>query len=1331
MFKKLKDKLAEEVKSSPQRIQQFAQAAQAAVTSASSSISDITNSDLFSIGDNDIQQSRAIKAQSSSGQQNTFQDVPLIQSPSLSSAMDSSDYASTHDITENHRQRRLSNSSFASDVSFRLPSYESPSMYHLQSDMEISASEAEERGFSSSTVSLDRVTKEQLYAAYRRTQERYTKYRTQYADLARHYKQLERENAKAKSVLVETQDKALRRISELREQCALEQSAKAHLEKALRVDIEEKNMKIDALNTKVSLLQNNDQMHNNEQKDENTCKKDLSGNDVQLINLSTNDETKQTNDEEPTTETNILTKKIEKMEQLLNKYKESLKTAKEKNIQLTTELQMLSNELENKNKESEQLKSVVSQLSEAKQQIEQLHLTNEDLQNQINAYDFSKTKEVSTMELDLHKAKEEIGQLNSKIEIFSKREEEYAISLAENKLSIHKELEGKEAEIKSLKDSLSTTKTELQSVNIVVKDYKNNISLLEEKLSKSVNELTLSKNKIADMETQLQLLTQKSQSIEQTKLKADEEYKCLQLQLKQETAEKLAMIDRNVYLENRNSQLTEENTKKGAQLSRLENDIQNLKKENENNTSTFEASEKTQILDELDIWKTKYSNLESEIQEERDELVKLQSEIEKLLENHEQIQMENSELHSTVRDIKLQNVQLQEKVTANNNFKFTVVKLANEIKFIKKIMNDMTEDTKTFKNEVNNNIIPELHENINLITKFNDANITKWQELRKDYENSIEMLQEATDRNTAFADEMTVIKKENDDLKTKGIRNNETEILNLKEELQTIVNSLDVMKKENEQLSYISKQYCVDKEALETKYKNLLKEIEVSEKEQQTLAIQNSSIQHNLENEIENLKDRLQESQSQIKHFDEQQKDDLIKFNNLKQNNEKIITQLQNDFAVKEASIKKLEQKLKTESQENMSLKNQSENLAEKFKILEVEIEELRKAHDKIEAEKNNLNIVIEQLEKSQIKHTQVNQDTQTDAHTVLLGQNLVASELNVNKDNEIVPKNFATLDQENKSSEDVRKMDYEIQSLIHEVGSVNSKNVELEQEVKELKHTNVQLTNKLLEQKIDTVNIDQVENTEKYQSLHKEFDLLKEENRRLQSDVEGLQTYLTKISKENGILNDKIRELIASSESSADKNDMNSPYLTDLKNEIQQGKDKIDDLLRENSFLLEENLELKDQLQSQIYLQPNNNISQNDNDSELVVMKEKYKNVLDTKNKLEDRLLNLEQMNKSVNGNVQEMHDNNEKLRLTNEKLERQLDEALVSLRHLHSLQENTELEYLRNILYEYLTGSGTHSITLAKVLSAVVKFDDGQTQQVLQKEKERQGVLRQLGLL
>lgn len=46
----------------------------------------------------------------------------------------------------------------------------------------------------------------------------------------------------------------MRRISELREQCALEQQAKAHLEENLRSDLEEKDNLIAVLNTKVRSL---------------------------------------------------------------------------------------------------------------------------------------------------------------------------------------------------------------------------------------------------------------------------------------------------------------------------------------------------------------------------------------------------------------------------------------------------------------------------------------------------------------------------------------------------------------------------------------------------------------------------------------------------------------------------------------------------------------------------------------------------------------------------------------------------------------------------------------------------------------------------------------------------------------------------------------------------------------------------------------------------------------------------------------------------------------------------------------------------------------------
>jgi thermostable 8-oxoguanine DNA glycosylase len=64
---------------------------------------------------------------------------------------------------------------------------------YFQSDLE-SVSEVED----SLGHQLDKTSKEQLYTAYCKAQARYTKYKGRYVDLARHYKELERENVKAK-----------------------------------------------------------------------------------------------------------------------------------------------------------------------------------------------------------------------------------------------------------------------------------------------------------------------------------------------------------------------------------------------------------------------------------------------------------------------------------------------------------------------------------------------------------------------------------------------------------------------------------------------------------------------------------------------------------------------------------------------------------------------------------------------------------------------------------------------------------------------------------------------------------------------------------------------------------------------------------------------------------------------------------------------------------------------------------------------------------------------------------------------------------------------------
>lgn len=59
-------------------------------------------------------------------------------------------------------------------------------------------------------------------------------------------------------------------------------------------------------------------------------------------------------------------------------------------------------------------------------------------------------------------------------------------------------------------------------------------------------------------------------------------------------------------------------------------------------------------------------------------------------------------------------------------------------------------------------------------------------------------------------------------------------------------------------------------------------------------------------------------------------------------------------------------------------------------------------------------------------------------------------------------------------------------------------------------------------------------------------------------------------------------------------------------------------------------------------------------------------------------------------------------------------------------SLEEAAEFEYLKNVLYQYMLGKETQ--TLSKVLCAVVKFDVHQQQEILEREEQRQSLLRSL---
>ncbi|KAK2582046.1 hypothetical protein KPH14_002751 [Odynerus spinipes] len=417
MFKKLKDKFAEEMKQSPARLQASMQQLAQAVVSPAQSNSSIQ--ELSMTAETNEPTKEIDEAAKNNPMRSTFQNVELVSPPSNS--IDQS--------------RRSSVSSITSDVASLFPIYESPkNLYHIQSDVDQSATEIDDN----ISTQLDRVTKDQLYLAYKKTQAKYHKYRGRYTDLVTHYRDLERVKTKLESILGETQDNVLRRIGDLKEQCQLEQQAKAHLEEVLRNDIEEKNHIIDTLNTKIKLLQGNVPTSENLMMLDNDEGQNGTVNVMEPKKESTDNENEKS---AIAAENTQLKNKLIKLETVLLKYKDSLKRCKDK----------------------------VNEVSEDKNK----------LKRDYEALKSSSLENAEILQKELSTARDEILNLTEQVNTLRKREEESVISLAENKLSIHRELEGKEEQIKQLQSDLKHMMDSKENLTQIIEKYKKELEQLK------------------------------------------------------------------------------------------------------------------------------------------------------------------------------------------------------------------------------------------------------------------------------------------------------------------------------------------------------------------------------------------------------------------------------------------------------------------------------------------------------------------------------------------------------------------------------------------------------------------------------------------------------------------------------------------------------------------------------------------------------------------------------------------------------------------------------------------------------------------------------------
>nr|XP_046210675.1 golgin subfamily A member 4-like isoform X1 [Oncorhynchus gorbuscha] len=276
------------------------------------------------------------------------------------------------------------------------PAYGPPSpAYDPPSDIE---SEAEE-SYGSSEV-LSALSREQLIHRLHRVEKSLGNYRGKYSELVTTYRTVQREKEKSQTILSQSQDKALRRIGELREELQVDQQTKKHLQEEFDAALEEKDQMITVLQTQVALM-----------------KKHLKGVPGGAVApevehpLQTEDDSGSAQ-QSPSTDTaggsadpsksiEVLQKRVTHQENLLQKCKELLRTYKERNTQLTSENDTLQERLQEleKNKELH-----TTQLRGAENLIEQLE--------QDKGMVIAETKR--QMHETLEMKEEEIAQLRSR-----------------------------------------------------------------------------------------------------------------------------------------------------------------------------------------------------------------------------------------------------------------------------------------------------------------------------------------------------------------------------------------------------------------------------------------------------------------------------------------------------------------------------------------------------------------------------------------------------------------------------------------------------------------------------------------------------------------------------------------------------------------------------------------------------------------------------------------------------------------------------------------------------------------------------------------------------
>ncbi|KAL6487645.1 hypothetical protein MHYP_G00042710 [Metynnis hypsauchen] len=586
------------------------------------------------------------------------------------------------------------------------PTYDPPS------DIE---SEAED-----SPGNAEALSKEQLLHRLHRVEKSLANYRGKYSELVTAYRTVQRDKEKTQAILSQSQDKALRRIGELREELQMDQQAKKHLQEEFDAALEEKDQMITVLQTQVAL-----------------AKKRLQGIPGALVSTEgeaqPTDATEITSDPpspelneaggsgEPgsTADVDTLQKRVLRQETLLQRCKELIRTSKERSAQLSSENEALQQQLQERLQELEKMKDLhttektklITQLRDAKNLIEQLEqdkgMVIAETKRQMHETLEMKEEEIAQLRSRIQQAvsqKEELQEQKEKAEKAAFEELERALGVAQRAEEARRQLQtqmeeqmkqveqANEEERRSLQQELSRVKQEV--VTIMKKSTEDRISEIErlhsEALADKDNELSAQINQAVEQvreellraaqdKEQQAFLALEEAELQKAALQADAEAKAKDLQLELESTR-----TRILELESSLTKSSQEEATHSDQLSAV---IEEQRKKYEAEISALEESHQQ----ELERWKTEQSEaLNQQHSTAIEELTqKHKTEIEALLKEKE------AEFHAHVEDI---NQKTLEKLDVKQT---ELEALSSELSELQKSKQELEEKLATF-NTVNN-----------------------------------------------------------------------------------------------------------------------------------------------------------------------------------------------------------------------------------------------------------------------------------------------------------------------------------------------------------------------------------------------------------------------------------------------------------------------------------------------------------------------------------------------------------------------------------------------------------------------------------------------------